>query len=116
MPKSTWFIDNLLTGIGSSVDEIALFTSDPTTEDVGDEVSGGSYARQAISWDTPADGGIANDTAITFSNLPACTITHWAVYGTTGDMWYFGRFEIPILRTAGQNLEIAIGSLYIAEV
>lgn len=90
---------------------VALFTSDPTeTGAAGTEVSGGSYARVAVTaslanWagtqsagSTTASSGTggvtSNNNAITF---PAPTanwgvVTHWALMdaSTSGNAWIYG--------------------------
>lgn len=115
MPKGQYWLDQLFIELDSSITELALFTSDPTPDDIGDEVAGGSYARQSITWDTPTDNSIANSNTITFSNLPACTVTHWGVYDGSNNLWYYGAFEINIVRTAGQAIDIQAGHLQLSE-
>ena len=45
---------------------VALFTSDPTDANTGTEVSGTSYARQAITFGAPSNGASTNSAAIEF--------------------------------------------------
>ena len=96
---------------------LALFTVDPTINNSGTEVVGGSYARQLIDWGTEANGEVANDATVAFTNLPACTITHWGIYdaSTVGNLLFLGQFEIPIIRTASQSLDIVVGNLALRE-
>lgn len=96
---------------------LALFTSDPTVNNTGTEVVGGSYARQPITWGTEADGRLPHTGTITFSSLPATTITHWAIFDASsgGNLLYFAPFEVAINRTAGQSLAIAAGNVAITE-
>jgi hypothetical protein len=124
MPKSAYLRSALLKhAVGKTAftmpsnKYLALFTSDPTINAVGTEVAGGSYARQSITWGTEANGGIANSNVINFTNLPACTITHWAIYDASsgGNMLYFGPFEINIVRTAGQAIDLAAGAVEVNE-
>jgi hypothetical protein len=59
---------------------VALYTTTPT--DVGTdgvEVTGGSYARQAVTFGAASAGVIANTGVLTFANLPACTVLGFAV-------------------------------------
>jgi hypothetical protein len=51
----------------------SLHTADPGSTGTS-EVTGGSYARQSITWGTPATGSVSGGT-ITF-NVPAGTFTH----------------------------------------
>lgn len=96
---------------------LALFTTDPTVAAVGVEVVGGSYSRKSITWGTEANGRIANSNVLNFTNMPACTVTHWAIYdaATSGNMLYFGSFEIGIVRTAGQAIDLAAGNVEVSE-
>ena len=41
---------------------VALYTSDPTDANTGTEVSGGSYARQSVTFAAPSDGLSADAT------------------------------------------------------
>jgi len=96
---------------------LALMTSDPTIANTGVEVTGGSYARQSITWGTEANGRIANSGTINFTNLPSCTVTHWAIYdaSSAGNLLYFGSFEINIVRTAGQAIDLVAGNIEVSE-
>lgn len=46
---------------------IALYTTAPTDAGGGTEVSGGGYARQAVTFGAPSGGAIANTGAISFT-------------------------------------------------
>lgn len=96
---------------------LALMTTDPTVANTGTEVVGGSYSRKLISWGTEANGNVPNNSLLSFTNMPATTVTHWAIYdaSTSGNLLYFGKFEIPIVRTAGQTLDIVSGNLSVSE-
>lgn len=51
---------------------LALFTTDPTTSGASGEVTGGSYARQAVVFGTGASAGSkASTTAQSFVGMPA---------------------------------------------
>lgn len=73
---------------------LALFTSDPTDAGTGTEVSGGSYARQSISWNTPASGATTNSADVTFPQATANygTVTHIGIYdaSSAGNLLYHG--------------------------
>ena len=45
---------------------LALHTSDPGEDGTTDEVSGGSYVRQAVSFGAAAAGAVSNDAQITY--------------------------------------------------
>lgn len=50
---------------------LALYLTDPTDADVGTEVSGGSYARQSITFGAPSNGVTSNSVAIEFPQATA---------------------------------------------
>lgn len=97
---------------------LALYTTDPTVADVGTEVTGGSYARQQLSFATAVNGAKTSNTSETFSTMPACTVTHWGIRDASsgGNLLYFGAFDLPIQLNAGNNLPIASGDIVIGEV
>ena len=88
---------------------LALYTSDPTDADVGSEVSGGSYARQAITFGAPAQVGgkaqIQNTNLISFPVATAAwgTITHIGIRdaGTGGNLLWHG----PITTVGGKVID-----------
>lgn len=97
---------------------LALYTSDPTIDDTGTEVTGGSYARQLLSFGTESGGTIASNTSETFTNMPASTVTHWGLRdaATGGNLLYFGAFEIGIVVAAAASFPINSGDIQISEV
>lgn len=97
---------------------LALYRTDPTVDDTGNEVSGGSYARQQLSFATAVNGAKASNTSETFSSMPAVTVTHWGIRDASsgGNLLYFGAFDLPIQLNAGNNLPIASGDIVIGEV
>jgi hypothetical protein len=69
---------------------VALFTSAPSDAGGGTEVSGGSYARQAVTLTAASGGASENSADITFPTATADwgTITHLALMDaeTSGNM------------------------------
>ena len=57
---------------------VGLFTSDPTDAGTGTEVSGGSYARQALSVTTASGGIVTSSADVTFPQATANwgTVSH----------------------------------------
>lgn len=95
----------------------ALMTATPIETGGGTEVAGGSYARQALTMGTPSSGAITNTLAITFSSLPAATITHIAVYDdiSAGNLLYYGSLTGSIVTTTGADIEFGVGDFTITE-
>jgi len=94
---------------------LGLFTSDPTDANTGTEVSGGSYARQSITFGAPSNGVSTNSAAIEFPQATGSwgTITHVAIRDalTTGNMLYHTPLDASKTIASGDIFRIAIGSL-----
>jgi hypothetical protein len=98
---------------------LALYTSNPTAADSGTEVSGGSYARQAITFGAPAVVGgkqtISNASDITFPTATADwgNITHVGIRdaSTGGNLLYYGPAENPRSILNGDVIKLLAGSL-----
>ena len=98
---------------------VALYTSDPTDDDTGTEVSGGGYSRQEVTFSSPIakDGRteISNDTEIVFG--PATedwgTVTHVGLRdaSTGGNLLYYGPLTVPHTVSTDQQLRFAVGGL-----
>ncbi len=94
---------------------LALYTDDPTDADTGTEISGGSYARQSITFGAPSNGVSTNSAAIEFPQATGSwgTITHVAIRDalTTGNMLYHTPLDASKTIASGDIFRIAIGSL-----
>jgi hypothetical protein len=94
---------------------LALYTSDPTDADTGTEVSGGSYARQAIDMAAPSNGVSTNSAAIEF---PQCTST-WGTVAfvgirdavTSGNLLYHTALDASKVISTGDIFKINAGNL-----
>jgi hypothetical protein len=94
---------------------VGLYTSDPTDADTGTEVTGGSYARQSVTFGAPSNGVSTNSAAIEF---PQATGT-WGVVGwigiedalTGGNLLYHTALDASKTIESGDIFKIAIGSL-----
>ena len=94
---------------------VALFTSDPTDAGSGTEVSGGSYARTAVTFGAPSDGVSTNSAAVEF---PTCTsswgtITHIGIMDalTTGNLLYHTALTASKVIDVDDIFRITIGNL-----
>jgi|TARA_Y100000034_G_scaffold31591_1_gene38598 hypothetical protein len=95
---------------------LALFTSNPTDAGTGTQVSGGSYARQAIICGASSSGTISNSAEISFTSMPAVTVTHIGVYdaSTSGNLLFHGALSSSKSVDAGDTFKIAVGDLDIS--
>lgn len=103
---------------------VALFTSAPSDSGGGTEVSGGSYARAAVTNDATnfpaASGGVkANGTEIAFAtaSAPWGNVTHFAVFDALsgGNLLFWGALTAARTVQTGDAPSIAIGQLQFTE-
>lgn len=94
---------------------VGLYTSDPTDANTGTEVSGGSYARTAVTFGAPSDGVTTNSAAVEF---PQATGT-WGTVGwigildasSGGNLLYHTALDASKTIASGDIFKIATGSL-----
>ncbi len=94
---------------------LALYTTDPTDADTGTEVSGGSYARQAITMGAPSNGVSVSSADISF---PQCTVS-WGTVAfvgirdalTAGNLLYHSPLTVSKAIDVGDIFKVAAGSL-----
>lgn len=94
--------------------KLAVCTTAPTSTAAGTEPTGGSYARQNVTgWAAPVKADptttIKQSGAVSFNNMPACTVTHVDVYdsaGTPNRKWW-GPLAAPRTCQAGDVLTFA---------
>jgi hypothetical protein len=94
---------------------LALYTSDPTDADTGTEVSGGSYARTAVTFAAPSNGASLSNADCTF---PQCTVA-WGTVGwigildatSSGNLLYHTALDTSKTISSGDIFKIAIGGL-----
>lgn len=67
-------LDNIFQGVF-----ISLHTGDPGT-DGSNEVTGGSYVRQAENFGAASSGALTNASNLTFEDMPACTVTYFGIW------------------------------------
>jgi len=93
-----------------------LFTSDPTDAGSGTEVSGGSYARKAITFAAPSNGVTTNSAAACeFDQATGSwgTITHFGIFDalTSGNLLYHGALTTSKTIASGDVFKFATSSV-----
>lgn len=94
---------------------VSLWTSNPTDAGSGTEVSGGSYARTAVTFGAPANGVTTNNADVTF---PTATGS-WGTVGwigindaaTSGNLLYHTALDTSKQIDSGDIFKIASGNL-----
>lgn len=93
---------------------VALFTAAPNDAGGGTEVSGGSYARQAVTFtvtgDTASNSGAVNFTA---SGGDFGTVTHVGIFdaSSSGNLLWHGALSASKSIVDGDTLSFAIGNI-----
>ena len=93
--------------------KLALVTAAGSDSAAGTEVSGGSYARQTITFNAASSGSIDRAGAVSFTNMPTCTVVGielWDSAGTPVRLAY-GSLTSSKSLTSGDTLEFAAGSI-----
>ena len=94
---------------------VGLYTTDPTDANTGTEVSGGSYARVAVTFGAPSNGVSTNSAAVEF----AAATGSWGTVGwigildalTTGNLLYHTPLDVSKTISSGDVFKINTGSL-----
>jgi hypothetical protein len=96
---------------------VGLYTSDPTDANTGTEVSGGSYARKAVTFATASgtSGSVATNADVTFDEATA----PWGVVGwigildslTSGNLLYHTALDVSKDIDTGDIFTITTGNL-----
>ena len=108
-----------LSGISyAGVDDpyVSLWTSDPTDDETGTEVSGGSYTRMQGSFALATTGDTANDADITYPTATSSwgTVAYIGLHESatgTGNMIYHTALNISKTIDAGDIFKISTGDL-----
>lgn len=94
---------------------VALYTSDPTDADTGTEISGGSYARQSVTFGAPSNGVSTNNASVTFPTATGNwgTITHIGLRDalTAGNLLYHTPLDASKTVNTSDVFTIASGNL-----
>jgi hypothetical protein len=94
----------------------ALYTVAPSDSSAGTEVTGGSYARQTITFSAASSGSASNNTNVDFNTMPASTVVAVAVLdaSTAGNVLFWGTLTTNRTVTAGDSIRIASGALVVS--
>lgn len=97
---------------------VALYTTDPTDADSGTEVSGGAYARQAVTFGAPTDGVATNSAGVNFPTATANwgIVTHIGIRdaSTAGNLLYHGVLTTARTINTNDQLTFLIGQISVS--
>ena len=94
---------------------VGLYTTDPTDANTGAEVSGGSYARTAVTFGAPSNGVTTNSADVTFPTSSGS----WGTVGwigildasTSGNLLYHTPLDVSKTISSGDIFKISTGNL-----
>ena len=94
---------------------VSLYTTDPTDADTGTEISGGSYARTAVTMGAPSNGVSTNSADVTFPTATASwgTVTHIGIHdaSTAGNLLFHTPLDTSKTIDSGDIFKITTGNL-----
>jgi len=94
---------------------VSLYTTDPTDADTGTEVSGGSYARTAVTMGAPSNGVSTNSADVTFPTATGSwgTVTHIGIHDalTSGNLLFHTPLDTSKTIDSGDIFKITTGNL-----
>ena len=94
---------------------VSLYVSDPTDADSGTEVSGGSYARTAVTFGAPSNCVSTNSADVTFPTATAGwgTVTHIGIHdaSTSGNLLFHTALDTAKTIDSGDIFKIETGNL-----
>lgn len=93
--------------------KLALVTVNGSDATAGTEVTGGSYARQTITFTSATGGQIENNAAISFTGMPAVTVVGIELYDSAGSpkRLAYGALTASRVITAGDTVQFASGAI-----
>lgn len=93
MPLNDAAKNAMLNQLGTLITHASLHTADPGTNGAN-EVSGGSYARQAITWNAAASASLDNNANPVFPVPAATTVTHIGFWSALTNGTFYGSADI----------------------
>lgn len=96
--------------------KLALETATGSNSAAGTEVTGGSYARQTITFGAASAGAASNSGSISFTGMPAATVTGVEVYDSAGTprRCWVGALTASKTVGAGDTLSFATSAISIS--
>ena len=90
---------------------LALYVGSPT--DAGTGGAEVAATRQAVTFGAASSGTVSNSSSISFTSMPAVTVTHIGVYdaSTGGNLLLHGALSAPVVAASGDTFTIAANDL-----
>lgn len=88
----------LLDGFAGGVTFVSLHTADPSTGGTN-EVSGGAYTRESVSWASAASASVSTSASIVFDVPGSTTITHLGYWSASTSGTFYGSRALDTSQT-----------------
>jgi len=95
-----------------------LYTVIGSATAAGTEVTGGTYAAQAVTWGASSAGVASNTVAVAFTGMPSCTVVAVELYDSAGTpvrLWW-GPLSANKIMNPGDTFQFDIASLSVSVV
>lgn len=89
MPYTDEAKNEMLDHLGTLAVLVSLHTADPAGTGAN-EVTGGSYAKQSVTWSAAATGNLDSSNQPVFDVPGGTTISHFGIWDTGGTTFYGG--------------------------
>ena len=90
---------------------LTLFVGSPT--DAGTGGTEVNVTRQAVTFGAAASGTVSNSSSVSFTSMPAVTVTHIAVYDhlSAGNLLFHGALSSNVVAASGDTFTIQANDL-----
>ena len=109
MPASDATRNTMLDAVLGSGLTVSLHSADPGLNGAS-EIAGGSYARKAITYAAAASGEKSNSAALEWTGMPACTVSHIAIWSGGAVIWS-GPLTASRAVASGDTFRLTAGSV-----
>ena len=97
---------------------LGLSTESIADDGSGTELSGSSYARQAITFASASSGSVSSNATVTFPTATGSwgTVSHWGIWdaSSSGNLLYHGSFAASKSIASGDVLKVSSGDITIS--
>lgn len=114
MALSTTGKNDMLDELRTHVTHVSIHTADPGNTGTS-EVTGGTYARVAVTWGTPANGTLSLSSVPVFQIPAGSTITHFGLWTSASGGQFFGGFALDSSQTYGTAGTYTVDALTITQ-
>ena len=95
--------------------KLALVTANGTDSAAGTEVTGGSYARQTITFAAASGGSISSSGTVSFTSMPAATVVGIELWNSAGtNRLAYGALTANKTTGSGDTLQFTAASITLA--